>query len=206
MSRTVRWMTAVRGSTKVSVSPVALATMMDFSSGVRYRWCGSLPVGRRAVSVQVAGSTTLMVASSELSTNTGGGLPPAAGAAAAAGATGARCATAPDAAEPADTLAGSEAPNRLEKTPAMAGVESEPSSNIRLWRLERETATGTPLSKMSPQCMPATGARNGKCSAEGGHHAFLRHRPKGISDAAPALQPQRTLPPIDPGKYSHQRS
>src|SRR6218665_964742 len=69
MPRTVRCTCAVRGSTKVSVSPSALATMSDFSSGVRYRWCGSLPVAMRAVSVQVTGSMTLTLASRELRTN-----------------------------------------------------------------------------------------------------------------------------------------
>src|SRR6218665_2464805 len=72
MPRTVRCTCAVRGSTKVSVSPSALATMSDFSSGVRYRWCGSLPVAMRAVSVQVTGSMTLTLASRELRTNKGG--------------------------------------------------------------------------------------------------------------------------------------
>jgi hypothetical protein len=48
--------------------------MRDFSSGVRYRWCGSLPVGILWVSFQVEGSITLTVASSELRTNIGGGL------------------------------------------------------------------------------------------------------------------------------------
>ena len=56
---------------KVSESASALATMTDFSSGVRYRWCGSLPVGRRLTSFQVAGSITLTLASSEFSTKTG---------------------------------------------------------------------------------------------------------------------------------------
>ncbi|MNT84587.1 hypothetical protein D3C72_2246170 [compost metagenome] len=46
--------------------------MIDFSSGVRYRWCGSLPVGMRSVSTQRDGSITLIVASRELSTKTGG--------------------------------------------------------------------------------------------------------------------------------------
>src|SRR3989344_1023183 len=72
MPRTVRLICAVRGSRNVSVSPNALATMIDFSSGVRYRWCGSLPVGMRAVSVQVTGSITLTLASREFSTNSGG--------------------------------------------------------------------------------------------------------------------------------------
>ena len=67
----VRWTSAVLGSIKVKVSDSALATMSDFSSGVRYRWCGSLPVAMRLVSVQVAGLMTLTLASSELSTKMG---------------------------------------------------------------------------------------------------------------------------------------
>src|SRR5574343_1087464 len=69
----VRCTSAVRGSMKVSESPSALATMTDFSSGVRYRWCGSLPVGIRFFSVHVSGSITLTLPSSELRTNTGAG-------------------------------------------------------------------------------------------------------------------------------------
>src|SRR4051812_1695145 len=62
---------AVRGSMKVSESASALATMIDFSSGVMYRWCGSLPVGIRLISRQLAGSITLMSASSEFRTKMG---------------------------------------------------------------------------------------------------------------------------------------
>ncbi|CFO73728.1 Uncharacterised protein [Bordetella pertussis] len=40
----------VRGSSSVMVSLMALATIRDCSSGVRYRWCGSLPVGTRRIS------------------------------------------------------------------------------------------------------------------------------------------------------------
>ena len=71
MPRTVRWISAVFGSMKVSESASALATITDFSSGVRYRWCGSLPVGRRLISFHCTGSITLTLASSEFSTNTG---------------------------------------------------------------------------------------------------------------------------------------
>ena len=71
MPRSVRCTSAVRGSMKVSESLPALATMTDFSSGVRYRWCGSRPVGMRLISVQVIESMTLTSPSSELSTNTG---------------------------------------------------------------------------------------------------------------------------------------
>ena len=52
---------------------MALATISDFSSGVKYKWCGSFPVGIRFFSVQVAGSITLTLPSSELRTNTGAG-------------------------------------------------------------------------------------------------------------------------------------
>ena len=55
MPRTVRWISAVRGSMKVSESASALATMTDFSSGVMYRWCGSLPVGMRLTSLPSQG-------------------------------------------------------------------------------------------------------------------------------------------------------
>ena len=71
MPRTVRWISAVRGSMNVSESASALATMTDFSSGVMYRWCGSLPVGRRLTSFQFWGSTTLTLPSREFSTKTG---------------------------------------------------------------------------------------------------------------------------------------
>lgn len=69
---------------KVSESESALATMTDFSSGVRYKWCGSLPVGMRLVSVQVTGSITLTSPSSEFKTKMGAG-------ACTAGAAGAGC-------------------------------------------------------------------------------------------------------------------
>src|SRR5574343_351448 len=69
----VRWISPVRGSTRVMESLRALATSSDFSSGERYRWCGSLPVGRRLSSALTAGSITLTVASSEFSTKTGMG-------------------------------------------------------------------------------------------------------------------------------------
>ena len=72
--RTTRCTWAVRGSMKVSESPPALATMTDFSSGVMYRWCGSLPVGMRCVTFQVPGSMTLTLASSELRTKIGAAL------------------------------------------------------------------------------------------------------------------------------------
>lgn len=71
MPRTTRWTSAVRGLMKVSVSDRALATITDFSSGVRYRWCGCLPVGMRRVSVQSAGLMTLTLSLSELSTSSG---------------------------------------------------------------------------------------------------------------------------------------
>jgi hypothetical protein len=58
---------------KVSELPSALATSRLFSSGVRYRWCGSLPVGMRLISVKRTGSITLTSASSELSTKIGRG-------------------------------------------------------------------------------------------------------------------------------------
>ena len=64
-------MSPVLGSMKVNESPNALATMNDLLSGVRYKWCGSLPVGMRLVSVQVLGSIMLMVASNEFSTKMG---------------------------------------------------------------------------------------------------------------------------------------
>ena len=71
MPRSVRCTSAVRGSMKVSESLPALATITECSSGVRYRWCGSLPVGMRWVSTQRRESITLTLPSSELSTNTG---------------------------------------------------------------------------------------------------------------------------------------
>ena len=43
----------------------------DFSSGVRYMWCGSLPVGILRVSFQLTGSITLTLASSEFKTKIG---------------------------------------------------------------------------------------------------------------------------------------
>ena len=58
---------------KVRESDSALATMTDFSSGVRYKWCGSLPVGMRLVSVQVTGSITLTFPSKEFKTKIGAG-------------------------------------------------------------------------------------------------------------------------------------
>ncbi len=57
----------------VRESDRALATMTDFSSGVRYKWCGSLPVGMRLVSVQVTGSMTLTLPSREFKTKMGAG-------------------------------------------------------------------------------------------------------------------------------------
>ena len=57
----------------VRESDNALATMTDFSSGVKYKWWGSLPVGMRLVSVQVTGSMTLTLPSKELSTKMGAG-------------------------------------------------------------------------------------------------------------------------------------
>ena len=82
MPRTVRWTSAVFGSMKVSESDSALATITDFSSGVRYRWCGCLPVSMRLISVQFAGLITLTLSSRELSTNTGVVMTAVAGAAA----------------------------------------------------------------------------------------------------------------------------
>jgi hypothetical protein len=58
---------------KVKESDKALATMTDFSSGVMYKWWGSLPVGMRLVSVQVTGSMTLTLPSSEFNTKMGAG-------------------------------------------------------------------------------------------------------------------------------------
>ena len=91
MPGTTRWTSAVRGSMKVRESDNALATMTDFSSGVRYKWCGSLPVGMRLVSVHVTGSITLTLPSSEFKTKMGAG-------ACTAGTTGAGCGV-PDMAE-----------------------------------------------------------------------------------------------------------
>ena len=68
---TVRCTSPVRGSKKVSELPTALATMTDFSSGVMYRWCGSLPVGTRLVSTQRSVSMTLTLALKELRTKIG---------------------------------------------------------------------------------------------------------------------------------------
>src|SRR5450830_1830491 len=71
MPRTVRCTSAVFGSTNINESLRALAMTRDFSSGVRYRWCGSLPVGMRRVSCQLVGSITLTLASSEFITKMG---------------------------------------------------------------------------------------------------------------------------------------
>ena len=73
MSCTVRCTSPVRGSKKVSELPTALATMTDFSSGVMYRWCGSLPVGTLLVSTQRWVSMTLTLALKELRTKIGAG-------------------------------------------------------------------------------------------------------------------------------------
>jgi hypothetical protein len=58
---------------KVKESDMALATITDFSSGVRYKWWGSLPVGIRLVSFQETGSITLTFPSSEFKTKIGAG-------------------------------------------------------------------------------------------------------------------------------------
>lgn len=71
MSRTVRCTSAVRGSMNVNVSLSALAIMIERSSGVRYRWCGSLPVGILRISSHVTGLITLTLASNEFRTNNG---------------------------------------------------------------------------------------------------------------------------------------
>src|SRR5687767_5492478 len=73
MPVTTRCTSAVRGFMKVSESLAELATITERSSGVRYRWCGSLPVLMRWISLQRLGSITLTEASSELSTRIGDG-------------------------------------------------------------------------------------------------------------------------------------
>ena len=74
MPGTVRCTSAVLGSRNKSESLKALAITSDFSSGVRYMWCGSLPVGMRLRSFHRPGSITLMLASCELSTKMGAGV------------------------------------------------------------------------------------------------------------------------------------
>src|SRR5262245_40106551 len=70
MLRSRRRSSPVIGSRKVSSLVEVEPITSSLPSGVRTRWCGSRPVGRRSTSFMVWRSTTLSEASSELRTMT----------------------------------------------------------------------------------------------------------------------------------------